>query len=585
MSMKRLFLRFFQAFFLALPLLLSCGKDDSAPAKEQTENTGTTGDAFPAHDDYRIYVIDETGWDAIALYMWGAVNDLGGKWPGIQPWGKVTVKGQEYTWFPLKVEGAYGMAEHLIFNNNNGGAQLADVALTFGTKADYFFRVKATGATAFDGGSTLTVEVDNGPIRAAATKLTDLEAAQRNAWSIYQVNPKLYGASGAFGKIQARLDDIAALGIDVLYLMPIYKEGKLKSIGSPYCIGNLKELNSAFGTLDELKVLVDAAHGKGMKVILDWVANHTAWDSPWITAHKDWYAQDASGNIVCPTADGTWSDVAQLNYKSAELRAEMADCMRYWMETAGIDGFRCDYAHGPTGSKTGDLDAFWKEAISALRADYPSLIMLAESDFPKMFDDGFDIIFSRASKSRLITAFSGGSVSSFFSTYKSALSKATAPSTILLYVTNHDDASETSPVTEFHSKEGALAAFVLMRALNTSTLLYGSQEVGFAGTIDFCKTQTFSWTSQPDYFSAYKQAMTALATLKRDQAAQVYAAGPFVMVVYPDAAVLVNTSERVVEATLPAALSGKSFRDGVTGKTVSLPSELKVEGFSWQILL
>lgn len=535
-----------------LPLLLclwlvACGKDNGGTDPQQQEETAD----FPQHEGYRIYALDETGWNTLYVYLYGSVNNLGGSWPGIKPGGSLSVGDKTYTWFSLPVEGASGMTEKLIFNNGSGAQIKDEPSLTFGDKADYFFTVDATKATAFDGGSSWTVERDTGPINATATKICDLPAARRNAWRIYQVNPKLYGASGAFTKIQGRLDEIAALGTDVLYLMPVYREGKLKSIGSPYCISDFTALNTSYGTMDELKSLVDAAHAKGMKVIFDWVANHTAWDCSWISAHKDWYAQDASGNIVCPTADGTWTDVAQLNYESAGLRSEMTAALQYWIAELGIDGYRCDYAHGPTGSRTGAMDAFWTSAISTLRAGNPDLIMLAESDFTKMFDDGFDIIFSRASKSRLVSVFGGSNLSNFFSTYKDAVGRAPAPKTILLYVTNHDDATEASPVAEFHSKEGALAAFVLMRALNTSTMIYGSQEVAYPSTINFFKTLTFVWTANPDYLAAYKSAMQSLAKIDRSQAAVVYAAGPLAIVEYPSATVYVNTSEREVVATLP----------------------------------
>ena len=577
--MKHSLLRLLLVFCLALPVSFACSKSDKTPSEQNAEQS------FPEHEGYRIYAVDETGWDALYVYMYGTVNDLGGKWPGIKTGGKLTVNKQQYVYFDLPVEGAYGATEKLIFNNGSGKQISKEPSLNFGEKADYFFTVTADGATAFNGGSEWTVTVDNGPIKAEASKISEIAAAERNAWRIYQVNPKLYGSSGAFTKIQARLDDIAALGTDVLYLMPVYKEGKKNAIGSPYCISDFTALNDAYGTLEELQALVNAAHEKGMKVIFDWVANHTAWDHPWISAHKDWYKQDASGNIVCPTADGTWSDVAQLNHANAALRAEMTAALQHWVTTLGIDGYRCDYAHGPTGRNVGDMDTFWKEAIAALRAQHPDLIMLAESDFTKMFDDGFDIIFSRASKSRLVSVFGGSSPSNFFSAYKSAINAAPAPKTVLLYVTNHDDATEASPVSEFRSKEGALAAFILMRALNTSTMIYGSQEVGYGSTINFFKTSTFSWTAEADYFAAYKKTMTALTHIDRNQDATVYAAGPLVLLAYPDALVAVNTSERDVEATLPAALVGQIYGDEITGSGVTLSATLPVKAYEYRILV
>ena len=215
-----------------------------------------------------------------------------------------------------------------------------------------------------------------------ATEVLTLPATARDHYQIYQVNLKLYGNSGAFGKVQARLDEIKALGTDILYLMPVYAEGKTvlpgmpgnNPFGSPYCIKNYKEVNSLYGTLDELKALVNAAKAKGMKVMFDWVANHTSWDNVWLTEHPEWYEHKADGSIAWPTKDGEWKDVAQLDFGKKELWAAMEDALQYWVTEVGIDGYRCDYAHGVR-------DDFWKEAIGKLKALKPGFIMLAESDF------------------------------------------------------------------------------------------------------------------------------------------------------------------------------------------------------------
>ena len=250
-----------------------------------------------------------------------------------------------------------------------------------------------------------------------AKEILSLPATARDHWQIYQVNPKLYGNSGAFGKIQERLDDIKALGTDFFYLMPVYAEGKEKAIGSPYCIKNFKEVNPSYGTLDELKALVNAAHAKGMKVMFDWVANHTSWDNVWITEHPEWYEHKADGSIAWPTKDGEWKDVAQLDYGKKELWAAMEDALEYWVTEVGIDGYRCDYAHGVR-------DDFWKEAIGKLKELKPGFVMLAESDFERMFNDGFDIIFDRTMKRQVISLVGGGSLSNFATWYKGDQDKA-----------------------------------------------------------------------------------------------------------------------------------------------------------------
>jgi glycosidase len=392
----------------------------------------------------------------------------------------------------------------------------------------------------------------------APTELLSLPATARDNWQIYQVNPKLYGSSGAFGKVQARLDEIKALGTEFLYLMPVYAEGKTKSIGSPYCIRDFKGVNTSYGTLAELQSLVDAAHAKGMKVMFDWVANHTAWDHPWITEHPEWYEKNAKGEIVCPTKDGTWSDVAQLDYSKKELWAAMEDALEYWVKALGIDGYRCDYAHGVR-------DDFWKEAIGRLKALKPGFVMLAESDYERMFDDGFDIIFDRAMKRNMRTLFGGGKAADFTTWYKGDQDKAPAPKTKLYFVTNHDDATEDTPAGQFKSQEGALAAYVLMAALNGSAMIYGSQETGYNQKINFFNTLTMDWKADAVLTKAYQDAMQALSRLDRSTAAKIYALDALVVVVYGKGAVAVNTGTVSVKADLSKLLSGLPEKEEIAG--------------------
>ena len=404
-----------------------------------------------------------------------------------------------------------------------------------------------------------TDDIANKPV-----KVVTVDAAARDNYQIYQVNLKMYGSSGAFGKVKTRLDDIKALGTEVLYLMPCYPEGKNKAIGSPYCIKDFKGVNPSFGTLEELNSLVDAAHGKGMKVMFDWVANHTSWDNPWITDHPEWYEKNAKGEIVCPTKDGTWSDVAQLDYGNKDLWTAMEDALEYWVKTLDIDGYRCDYAHGVR-------DDFWKEAIARLKALKPGFIMLAESDFERMFTDGFDIIFDRAMKSNMRKLFSGGKAEDFFTWYVTDQGKAPAPKTKLFFVTNHDDATEAAPADQFVSKQGALAAFVLMSSLNGSAMLYGSQEAGYASKINFFNTMNMDWNADAVLTASYKNALKALEKLDRSGAMTVYSLGTMVLLNYASGGtVAVNTGQNSVTFAAPEGVSG-------------LPEKVTLGAFEFQI--
>jgi len=378
-----------------------------------------------------------------------------------------------------------------------------------------------------------------------ATEIASLDASVRDNWQIYQVNPKLYGSSGQLKAVQNRLDDIKALGTDILYLMPIYPEGQKNAFGSPYCIKDYNAVRSACGSLSDLKALVTAAHSKGMKVMFDWVANHTAWDHPWITEHADWYQKDANGNIVYPTKDGEWKDVAQLNYSSAGLQDAMIAAMKYWITEADIDGYRCDYAHGVP-------DDFWKKAIPELKAAKKDFIMLAESDYERMFNDGFDIIYDRALKAAAKNFTGGGEPAAFVNSYKSTLGKTPAGKTKCYFVTNHDDCSENSPVSEFRGKDGAYATYSLLAALNGSPMMYGSQETGYAQAISFFEVVSVDWKADQDLTARYKTTLSAIQKLSRDGACKIFASGRVIFVCYQGSAVVgINMSNASAGAGLP----------------------------------
>ena len=129
---------------------------------------------------------------------------------------------------------------------------------------------------------------------------------------MYQVNPRVFAPSNSLKAITARLDTIQDLGVNVLWIMPIYPIGEVKSKNSPYSVKDYKAIAPEYGTVDDLRHLVEECHKRNMGVILDWVANHTAWDNVWVAEHPDWYTHDASGNIIYPPGTD-WTDVADLN--------------------------------------------------------------------------------------------------------------------------------------------------------------------------------------------------------------------------------------------------------------------------------
>ncbi|MBE3576295.1 MAG: alpha-galactosidase [Limnochordales bacterium] len=190
---------------------------------------------------------------------------------------------------------------------------------------------------------------------------------------VYQIFVRAFSPEGTLQGVTDRLEYIASLGVNTIYLMPIHPIGEVRRIGtlgSPYSIRDHLEIDPALGTLADLKELVRRAHALGLRVLLDLVPNHTSFDNPLIVQHPDWYVRDASGNPLPPNKE--WRDVAQLNYANPELRRYMIDVAAYWLQETGIDGFRVDApVYVP-------LD-FWREFAAEIKARFPQAFLLAES--------------------------------------------------------------------------------------------------------------------------------------------------------------------------------------------------------------
>ena len=195
--------------------------------------------------------------------------------------------------------------------------------------------------------------------------------AADTAWvesaALYEVFVRDFSATGDFDGLTANLDRVEATGANVIWLMPIHPVGELNrkgTLGSSYSVRDYRAVNPEYGDTADFRELVDAAHDAGLKVILDWVPNHTAWDNAWITEHPDWYTRNAQGQITEPlNEDGTstgWTDVADLNYGNADMRRAMIDAMRYWLEELDVDGYRVDVAGFVP-------DDFWRQALPELR--------------------------------------------------------------------------------------------------------------------------------------------------------------------------------------------------------------------------
>lgn len=403
---------------------------------------------------------------------------------------------------------------------------------------------------------------------------------------IYQVNTRVFSAQGNFAGVTARLDSIKALGVNVIYLMPIYPVGVLKAINSPYCIKDYGTVNSEFGTLNDLRALVDGAHSRNMSVILDWIANHTAWDNTWMSSHKDWYLQDASGNVVSPPGTG-WNDVAQLNYNNSAMRLAMIKNMKYWVLAANVDGFRCDYADGIP------LD-FWKQAIDTLKnITTHKLLLLAEGARSTNFTAGFDYNFGFGFFDNLKNVYgSNQSVQSINTLNESDYANTSNGQQVVRYLTNHDvNSSDGTPLDLFGGKKGSMAAFVVVAYMKSVPMIYNGQEVGTPFRLTFPFTSTkIDWTINPDVTAEYKKVIAfrnSSAAIRRGTLTSYSTADVCAFTKEANSEkvfVLSNMRNTTISYTVPAGLVGSSWTDAMNGNAITLSTTIDLQPYSYLVL-
>lgn len=405
--------------------------------------------------------------------------------------------------------------------------------------------------------------------------------------SMYEVNMRCFSATHDFSGVIGRLDNIKALGVNLIYLMPVYPVGQLNSINSPYCVQNFREVGNEFGTLTDLRNLVAGAHTRGMAVILDWVANQTSWDNPWIT-NKSWYVLDANGNITAPTG---YTDVAQLNYTNQTMRDSMIADMKYWVYQANIDGFRCDYADNIP------VD-FWAQAITALRALTPThqLLMLAEGSRSANYTAGFDYNFGFNFYGDLKTIFNSSDYSSVqelidadnTNDYIDAFSQ----NQMVRYLTNHDvNSSDGTPLELFGGITGSMAAFVVVAYMKSVPFIYNGQEVATPIQLTFpYTTTTIDWTINPDVTTQYTQVIgfrNSSAAIRRGTLTSYSSIDvcAFTKILGNDTvAVFSNLRNTIINYNVPASLIKSTWLDAYSGNSVPLSGTISLQPYSFVVL-
>lgn len=285
---------------------------------------------------------------------------------------------------------------------------------------------------------------------------------------VYEVFPRAFSAEGNLRGVTARLDHVRELGATVVWLMPIQPVGAERrkgTFGSPYSIRDFRAISPDYGSAEDLKQLVDAAHARGLKLILDVVANHTAWDSVMMET-PELYVRDAHGRVQPPNPD--WSDVAKLDYSNPRLRAYMIDMMAYWLREYGLDGFRCDVA----GLVPTD---FWETARAELERIRPGLFLLAEWSTPDLMARAFDADYAwpfHAALTRVLSL--GEPAAQIRTTWEQERRSFPRGSLHLRFSDNHD---ERRAIARF-GEPASLAAAALVFSMDGIPLVYNGQEVG-----------------------------------------------------------------------------------------------------------
>jgi alpha-amylase len=311
--------------------------------------------------------------------------------------------------------------------------------------------------------------------------------------TIYEVNVRQFSPEGTFAAVTEQLPRLKELGVDILWLMPIYPVSKLRakgSLGSPYAVANYTAVNPAYGSLADFKTLVTRVHALGMKIILDWVPNHSGWDNVWITQHPDYYTH-VKGKLTDPLDPVTgkavgWDDVADLNYDNPDLRRAMTAAMQYWLRETDIDGYRCDVAgFVPTD--------FWAELRPQLDKIKPVFMLAEWEDIPEQFQVCFNMNYGW-SMHKLLKDIAKGKRPATAIDSLLAQNKTRFPTGYyqMHFTQNHDENTWNGTLAESFGA-GADAFVVLTSTLDGMPLVYDGMESGLNKRLAFFEKDPIKW--------------------------------------------------------------------------------------------
>ena len=327
--------------------------------------------------------------------------------------------------------------------------------------------------------------------------------------TIYELNTRQFTPEGTFRAAEAHLPELKDLGVEIIWFMPIQEigvEGRKGTLGSYYAIKDYCSFNHEFGTREDFVSFVNRAHELGMKVILDWVANHTAPDSEW-TKREGWHYRDSLGNLM---VQYDWTDIAKLNYENEDMRKEMLKAMHFWMDEIGIDGFRCDVA--------GEVPTdFWEMAMADLRLTHPDMFTLAENNdkAQELTASAFNMYYGWDLQNTMRKLAKGEiSVDDLWSFFEQQDTLIRKEAIRMNFTSNHDENSWNGTEFEWFGEEGAATYAAFTYVIPGMPLIYTGQEFGNHKRLEFFEKDGFE-RKHAEQFEMYKN----LNAMRRDNPA------------------------------------------------------------------
>ena len=414
---------------------------------------------------------------------------------------------------------------------------------------------------------------------------------------LYEMNVRQFTTEGTFNAAIERLPFLRSIGIDAIWLMPIYpigEEGRKGSLGSYYSIKDYTAVNPEFGTADDLRAFISAAHAMGIRVLLDWVANHTARDARWITERSaDWYERDENGVAKVPW---DWTDTAKLNYANHDVWRGQIDAMRYWVEEFGVDGFRCDMA------MLVPIE-FWQEASAELHSIRSDIFMLAEAEEDNLFDGAFNMSYQWNVHHIMVDIAKGARrVWDLRNAIHAERERYPREAMRMSFTSNHDENSWSgSEQSRFgHALETMIAMTFLMPS--TMPLIYTGQEVGYDHSFEFFERDAIP---ADRYVEGYmtKLYRTLCALKHRVRALDAGERGGEMIEIENNAkdcmmtfvreegdsrvVAIVNLSPYVIHADFRTGIYAGTYKNAITGEQVVLSDHVErdIEPWAYQILV